>query len=137
MTVKVEGLRELQAVLQRLPEAVARDIMTAVLVARGQPIASAAAQFAPSDSGKLAASIHVSTRLAPRQASLHQPADPDDVEVFIGPRPLPYAHIVEFGSSEMEPKPYMRPAWDSGKAAVLEGIRADLWREIDKRSRRG
>jgi HK97 gp10 family phage protein len=137
MTVKIEGLRELQRALQSLPEATARDVMTAVLMAHGRPIAEAAASLAPSDSGELASSIHVSTRLSPRQASMHKSADPNDVEVFVGPRALPYAHIVEFGSSQMDARPYMRPAWDGGKAAVLDGIRADLWREIARKASHG
>jgi HK97 gp10 family phage protein len=137
MTVKIEGLRELQRALQSLPEAISRDIMTAVLAAHGRPIAAAAATLAPSDSGELAASIHVSSRLSSRQASMHRPEDPADVEVFIGPRPLPYAHIVEFGSAQMEARPYMRPAWESNKASVLDGIRADLWREIARKASHG
>jgi HK97 gp10 family phage protein len=80
----------------------------------------------------LASSINVATKLSKRQKSIHRKYNESDVEVFAGASPLIYAHMVEYGSIHNKPKPFMRPAWDAGKAKLLEGIRDDLWKEIEK-----
>ena len=43
-----------------------------------------------------------------------------------------HAHMVEVGTSRMAPRPYLRPAWDANKDGILEGIKEDLWAEIQK-----
>jgi HK97 gp10 family phage protein len=48
---------------------------------------------------------------------------------------LAHAHLLEFGTSRQPAQPYMRPAWDSTKQAVLENIRAALWAEILRRAK--
>lgn len=60
------------------------------------------------------------------------------VELYMGPRKAKSrdeaikAIVQEFGSSKMEPNPYMRPAWDQDKAALLERLKTELWAEISK-----
>lgn len=43
-----------------------------------------------------------------------------------------YAHFVEFGTSHSTPRPFMRPAWESGKIQAAESIKDILKEEIDK-----
>ncbi len=130
VTVQVEGLKALQAVLRALPRATARDVMLRVLEQRAKPIAAHAARLAPVDQGDLQESIQVSTRLTQRQRGLHRKDGPRDVEVFVGAGPQPQAHLQEFGAEQHPPQPFMRPAWDSEKDRLLEGIAEDLWAEI-------
>src|SRR5688572_21530195 len=61
-TVKVEGLRDIQAALHELPKATATNVMRRVLTKRAEPIAEAARRNAPHRSGNLRDSIRVSTR---------------------------------------------------------------------------
>ena len=42
----------------------------------------------------------------------------------------------EFGTVNQPPQPFMRPAWDGGKDALLDGIADDLWAEISKAAAR-
>lgn len=61
-------------------------------------------------------------------------------ETYVGPARgkgvIRYAHIVEFGSNDTAPQPYMRPAWDGNKDKALEIIKAELGNEIIKAARR-
>jgi HK97 gp10 family phage protein len=135
-TVKVEGLKALQTALQELPKATAQGVMLRVLKKRAQPIADAARQLVPVASGELRNSIVVSTKLTRRQRGQHEKAGPNDVEVFVGPGALPQAHLQEFGTFKEPPQPFMRPAWDRERNGVLEGLKGDLWAEIEKAATR-
>jgi HK97 gp10 family phage protein len=142
-TVKIHGLRELEAALADLPTATGKNVLRRVLNARAQPIADAASSMAPDDPATgghdLRSSIGVSTKLSPRQKGLHRKMFKDDkaaVEMFVGAGPLPQAHLQEFGTVHHGPQPFMRPAWDEGQGQLLDGIAADLWSEIDKAAKR-
>lgn len=60
------------------------------------------------------------------------------IELFMGParadnkRGAIKAIVQEFGSIKQAPQPYMRPAWDADKMAVIERLKKDLWIEVRK-----
>jgi HK97 gp10 family phage protein len=135
--IKVEGLSELQAELRKLPSAVSKSIMEQALRDAAKPLASAMRAGVPKDSGRLSESIAISGQLSARQASMHRAVDRNDVEIFVGPGPLPYAHIVEFGSKHQQARPYVRPAWDAGKGGLLETIKESMTEAVMKRGGRG
>lgn len=142
-TVKIEGLRELEAALAELPKATGKNVLKRVLMKRGQPIADAMRAMAPDDpatgGNDLRSSIAVGTKLSPRQAGLHRKMFRDDkaaVEVFVGAGPLPQAHLQEFGTVHHGPQSYARPAWDENQGTVLDGIAVDLWTEIENAAAR-
>lgn len=142
--VKVEGLKEVRAALMELPKATAKNVMRRVLKKRAAPIVEAARRRVPVDQGDLRESIVASTRLTRRQRGKHKKDGPNDVEIFIGPDSRPQAHWVEFGTEGRKQRktgkdvgrvimePYMRPAWDAERMGVLDGIREDMWEEIEK-----
>ena len=136
ITMKVEGLSEVKAALRQLPDATAKTVMRRVLRKRAEPVAEAARQLVPIDSGALKNSIVVSTKLTRRQKGRHRKVDRDDVEVFVGPGADPAAHLQEFGSSQHPAQPFMRPAWDRTKDDLLAGVGADMWAEIEKAAAR-
>lgn len=130
--VKVTGLREVEKALANLPKATAKNVVRRVLKTRAQPIAEAARNLAPVDEGDLQKSITVGTKLSKAQRGKHRKRTPGTVEMFIGAGPNPQAHLQEFGTKDMPPQPFMRPAWDGGKETLLAGIKDDLWTEIEK-----
>jgi HK97 gp10 family phage protein len=137
ITVKVEGLRDIQRALHDLPKkATAKNIMKRVLMNRAEPVARAARANVPVEEGWLRESIDVSTKLSPRQRRMHRKPHRDEVEVFIGPGPDPAAHLQEFGSSRHRAQPFLRPAWDGLKRSVLDKIGDDMWAEIQKAAAR-
>lgn len=139
VVMKIEGLRELERALRELPKATGKAVLRRTLLKRAKPIAEAAAANATQVTGALARSATASTVLSKRQRALHRKMFRDDkasVEVFAGFGPDPAAHLEEYGSVHNDPNPMLRPAWDAGKNAALEGIKDDLWLEIRKSAAR-
>lgn len=134
--VFVEGLDELQIALRELPDATARNVLRRVAKKVLAPIADRARQLAPVDVGRLARSIVVSDKLSRRQKSQFQRVDPNDVVMFVGAGALPQSHMMEFGTVDIAPQPFLRPAWDSGKEQVLDEIKGELWTQIEKAAKR-
>lgn len=133
---KLEGLSECHAALRALPDATAKNVLRRIGRQRLEPMAERARALAPVEDGTLKESVMVSTQLTRRQRSQHQKLGPDDVEIFMGAGALPQAHMMEFGTVDVAPRPFMRPAWDGGREKLLEGLKEDLWREIEKAANR-
>lgn len=164
VTVSVSGLIELDKALGELPKATGRNVLRRTLNKAAQPIVDEAKRLVPVSTGALRDSITASTRvknktgnaeyasamraglgkdaarsalLAARRANKGQGSF---AETFVGPARgggvIRYAHIVEFGSNDTAPQPYMRPAWDSTKDQVLGVIKGELANEIIKAARR-
>ena len=135
-TIRVEGLRELEAQLEKLSKAAGKAALRRALKTAAQPLADLAQSKAPvGDTKRLAPSIIVSTKLSKRQAGLHRRMFRDDrasVEMFVGAGPLPSAHNQEFGNVHMPPQPFMRPAWDEDRDALLDRLKGELMAEIQK-----
>lgn len=160
ITVKVEGLKELEQSLTELTRATARNTLRRTLLKAGEPIAKTASELAPYDNSNpgrhLADTITVTTKAPPNadvgraafasamragatrgeagQASrAARAANPDTfARVWVGPNRHPKAITQEFGTYFHGPQPYMRPAWDAEQGAALDIIRRDLKAEIDK-----
>lgn len=134
--IKMEGLSELKDALRELPDATAKNVLRRVGRKALAPMEDKARQAAPMLHGALVVSITTGTQLSRRQRSMHQKLGPNDVEIFMGAGALPQAHMMEFGTVDVTPRPFMRPAWDTGKGDLLERIKADLWMEIEKAAAR-
>lgn len=133
----IEGLKELDRALKKLPLAVQKRVLRATLKKAGRPIAADAAVRAPRDRGDLAESITVKTELSRSQRRKMRKSK-GEVVMFIGAaRPKgAHAHLVEFGTEKMAAQPFLRTAWDAGKAAALETIKTDLWKAISRAAKR-
>lgn len=143
-TVRVEGLRELDAALGELPKATARNTLVRVGKKRLQPIADRANELAPDDPetpGGLHTSFKVGTKLSKRQASQLRRdvrkglTEKNFAEVYAGTND-PAGIQQEFGNRNHGPQPMLRPAWDEKKGTLLPGIGADLWDEVEKTAKR-
>jgi HK97 gp10 family phage protein len=134
--VYVEGLAELEVALRELPDATARNVLRRVAKKVLEPIADRARVLAPYDVGRLIHSIVVGDKLSRRQKSQFQREDPNDVVMFVGAGAVPQAHMMEFGTVDVPPHPFLRPAWDGGKEQVLDSIKGELWMAIDKAAKR-
>lgn len=159
--VKVEGLKELDQALAELSKATARNTLHRALISAGEPMRAAAEQNAPVDTGALKRSIKISSKVdnkagkaeysaalraggtkaqavqALRDARREKGIGESFAEVFIGPekagkRASIKANVQEFGSSKQAAQPYMRPAFDSQAMNVLNGIKGELSKEINK-----
>ena len=102
-----------------------------------RPVADRASQLAPRDWGTLADSINV------RTVSVSSGAQRGTLTMGVGPTKGGfYGMFHEFGwrlaggSRQISAKPFLRPAWDEGRAAVLKDFGAELWKAIAKTAKR-
>ncbi len=154
VTVKIDGLKELDKQLELLTKRAGKGVLRRTLRDAAEPLAEKARALAPDDSGNLRGSITVSTKLDERQSRMHRRMFRDDKassEMFVGPAydlggGGRHAHLVEFGTAPhivggkfagarhpgTAPQPFMRPAWDADQQQMLERLKAKLWDEIQK-----
>lgn len=142
-TVKIEGLRELAAALRELPKAVAaKQLRTPVAIA-ARTIRDDARRRAPSQSGRLRASIIFKRTqggaldaqyiVAVRHGKRFQHVGKHDVN-----QDAYYWTFLEFGTSKMAAEPFMRPAFESNKydalTMIIDGLRVGVETEAVKLS---
>jgi HK97 gp10 family phage protein len=150
-SIKVEGLKELDEALKELPKATGKNVMRRVARNALGMVIAAARPLVPVDDGQLRKSLAVSTKLSKRQATLARRDEAEgkaSITVYAGASALPHAHLIEFGTKErvqkttgrrtgrVKAKPFMRPAWDAKKGAVLDSFKSDMWTEIQKAAKR-
>ena len=135
-TLRLEGADELDANLKKLEglaaEGVAKRAMTSALA----PVAAAARAIVAYASGALQRSIGVGAGLTKRQKRQRRPLA--RVEVYVGPgiankegkRAVARAHLVEFGTVKMAPRPFMRPAWAANVATVFGNLAGNMTEEL-------
>lgn len=130
VTVRVEGLKEIDAALAELPKATGRNVMRRVGLKRMQPIAETMRQLAPDDpatgGNDLKASINVTTKKPKRHRR------ESEVEIYAGPDRRPAGVQQEFGNQHHGPQPFVRPAWDQHEDGLLPGLADDFWPELKK-----
>lgn len=158
-TVKIEGLRELDASLGQLSKAAARNTLRKVLMKAGEPMAETMRALAPDDPETGSPDLKTSIAVSPK---LRNPAGKSEfaavmrsggttaeavaamrearregggsfAEVHVGPgKGGSHGVLQEFGTAHHAPQPFARPAWDQHKGEALEIIKRELGGEIDK-----
>ena len=138
MQVTFSGGRELERALRELGSL---RRVTSALTRSGkralQPIAEATRQRVPRDTEALAMGVQV-VRLTRRQGGS---ADALTLGVvFTGPHRT-LAHLYEFGFTQRNgqpypPRPFLRPAWDSGRDQALSDFRGELWAFLARAAKR-
>lgn len=162
MTMKLEGLKDLEAALMELPKATGKNVLRRALINAATPMAETARTLAPVRLGHLKRSITVGkvkfssgsagkrafaeamargasrseAGAAAREANIGASQDITSAMVIFGPGRHPQATLQEFGTVHHPPHPYMRPAWDTGKTNAAEAIRDELKTEIEKAAAR-
>lgn len=129
MTIKVEGLRELDAALGELPKATGKNVLRRGMRKALQPMADVAEGNAPEKTGKLKRGIKVGTTLSRSQRKAAKETK-SYVEVYMGPDPSAKAIAQEFGTVDHAPHAYMRPAWEQENGDTLERFKAFTWEEV-------
>lgn len=131
VTIKIDGLRELDSALGELSKAAAKGVLRRVGKAALMPMAEAAEENAPVLTGHLKASITVGTKLTSRQTRLAKQADRKDfVTVYMGPND-PAAVPQEFGTVDDPPQPFMRPAFAAEAENTIKRVADGLRPEIE------
>jgi HK97 gp10 family phage protein len=138
VTIKIDGLKDLDRALGELPKTTAKATLRRVAIKALQPFDAAWRANAERNrlTGALDGSGGVGTKLTRRQAQQAKKQDDKSfVEVYAGPN-NPAAVPGEFGTVDQPPRPFMRPAWDATAGQVLQIVSDELGTEIDKSAKR-
>lgn len=138
VTVKVEGLADLQKRLLSLSEDMQGKIARAASAAGAVIIKNAAIRKAPMDTGNLKKNIIVK-RLPKGEAdytSQHivtvRKGKKTKKQREAGLKDAFYAGFVEFGTVKMPAKPFLRPAYDENKEKAVQAMKDRLEARIKK-----
>lgn len=148
---KLQGAKELEAALRALPNNIAKNVVTRSLKEVAQPIASDAESRTrvgtDSDNpGRLKRGVAVGTKLSKRQRKLRKKT-PGEIVVFVGAPAVQEATTEEFGTGprmtdsgkytgQVAAHPFMRPAWEAGKARAFTQLASVLRKRIEAAARR-
>lgn len=127
---KIEGAAEMERLLKELGPRTASKAGAAALRAGAKPIVKEAKRLVPKDTRQLEKSITTKTE---RQSS-----GVDYRSVLIGfrqPRSR-IAHLIEFGTSKMPARPFMRPALDGKAKDALDEMGRVLGERIEREARK-
>ncbi len=132
MSIKMHGMRELNRAFKRLPDELKKSGEKAVLRAGAKPINVAAKAKAPVGTGLLKKSIgtnvkkvdgEVTARVGPR-SGWKQEVTRNGQRVVSDPNK--YSHLLEFGTSSIAARPFIRPAIDSTRGQVVGAMAVGL-----------
>lgn len=122
----LKGAQELERVLKRASDAVARESLVEATAAGAKVIVDGARRRAAKDTGKGAESIHATVTERSRFS----------VTQSIGPsKNAFYMRFVEFGTVKTAARPFLRPALDEERDAVIRKVGRELWEQIRRRAR--
>lgn len=151
--IQLTGFKELAAALRELPERVARNDLRAAVNAGASVVKKAAIAKAPEDTGALKANLY--------QKQIREQSGPMRQTFYVGVRrgvakyantkanrrsgkagtayktdgTTWYWRLVEFGTSKMAAKPFLRPAFESQKEAAVKAIGDKLDERIQKHAK--
>jgi HK97 gp10 family phage protein len=139
-TMRIEGLRELDAALGELPKASAKAVLRRVGIKALQPMAETARSLAPDDpatgGNDLKASIVVGTKLNKTQAKLARKDEGKAfTSVYMGTND-PAGVQQEFGNVNHGPQPFMRTAFSQDAEGAIKIVAESLGEEITKTAAR-
>lgn len=120
MTVRIEGTDQIARNLRAMGKALRRDTLVPIIEEELEPMAEQMRSQAARGSGELAESVTVGTELSPAQAAMNEPIA--EIEVYAGPGPLPQAISEEFGNVHQEPRPFIRPSFDSNVDRAVKNV---------------
>lgn len=155
---KVEGLEALYKHMAGWKESHVRKVIRPAITKAGRLIAKTAKRLAPKETGLLRKSIASKVKtyksgsvvaiIGPRigfkrEVTLKRVfriingrtvffAKPKPEYLKMMRNPIPYAHLVEYGTSKTAAKPFMRPAWDQNKEQIKSLLQREIWNGIQK-----
>lgn len=128
-TIKIEGARELERVLKRLPDKVTRKVIEGSLRKGARIIAKEAKNLVPVRTGELRASITVA---AARGKGRRGRVKPGTISVGFRRPVSARAHLTEFGTRDTRAQPFLRPALIKKGSAAIDKIGESLGPAIEK-----
>lgn len=121
----ITGAKEIDRKLKSLAPKIAKKVVRKALKSATKVVKLAVEQEAPvGETGVLAASVKIRTRTKKGKMTATVQIGDKDFENF-------YAAFKQFGTSKMEPDPFMQRAFDKTKDQVASQLTQDLVRGIE------
>lgn len=111
--LRITGHKEIDKKLRKLPEKVTKKILRRAMTKALKPVRDTARGYCPVDTGKLRDSIKIRAGNRSRLAIKRQVTTSGSDNMFSGE--TYYGGMVEYGTQNMQAKPFMRPAYDAEK----------------------
>lgn len=139
ISAKIDGLKELEEALGKLPEELGEKVLQRTLFAAAGSLKKEAAAKAPQGQlphwvGRKAKGLRVepgNLRKAIRLRRMRKVDRGAAIEMYVAKRAF-YAYFWEFGTSKMRAKPFLAPTFDNRKEEVAGRIKDLLGQQIDK-----
>lgn len=136
MGFTLTGVREMDQRFDRIEKSVRRR-QTQIAEQAAEIVAEEARRLVPVLTGELRDSIIVSATRLGGAFKMDMRTD-GVVRFYVGPKKGGghpdgfYGHMVEFGTINAGPHPFMRPAFDNTRGQVLKFMAAETWKSIVK-----
>ena len=125
MTLTFTGGRELAKALDQLSKATSSRVKLEALREAAEPMRAAMQERAPRATGRLQGAMLIKNSRG---------QDAKESAVAIGPaRGSFYGSFTEFGTSEIQAHPFIRPSFDGLVQETLQDLGDILWRELSDR----
>lgn len=132
--LQLHGFKELDALLKELPDEMAKKVLEQTVRAGGKIVLDAAKQKVPVRTGRLRNSLVIKKDSGAFRRF-------GSVKYLVGANlsarrglTAPHAHLVEFGTVKMSARPFLEPAFQENKDAIITEWRGRLWVGIQKQS---
>lgn len=136
MSVGVKGAAEIEALLKKLPDQVARRVVQSALRSGGTLIAKEAkAQLRSVDTGLLKSKIGVRGKKGKAQVGILSGGQTVTRKGASKPqfaRPTKYAKFIEFGTPTVPANPFMRPALDAKSVEAIRKIGEQMGKGVER-----
>lgn len=135
---RMEGFKELNDNLKRLEKlSTQKSVLRASLDEAAAPVVTDAQSRVPERTGRLRQAIQMRGVLSAAQRRAEKQVKSKTavtryLGVAGGKNGAPHGGLVEFGTKNNPPRPFLRPAWEAGKLGVLERLGTIMWRRIEK-----
>lgn len=142
VSLKIEGAGDIERALAEMARGTAKGVMRRAMKTALEPVRD--------DADNSEFEIAVTSKLSEsQQAEARADRARDRLTLYVGPvqedgSEAPHAIFPEFGTGPrfhatsgkyvgaVMADPFMRPAWDANRAAVLAILRREVWTEIEK-----
>lgn len=129
LEMKTEGFKELYEKLEQLPEKLAVKVLAKAARKAFKPVLEDARNMVPKDSGALRDSLRITVRKGRGDEPLRVGLRIGRAKGGNAGSDIPPArrwHFIELGTAKLAPHPFLRPALDRNKAAIIEALKTEI-----------
>lgn len=129
LEMKTEGFNELHQKLSELPQKLAVKVLVKAARKAFKPVLEDARGMVPKDSGALRDALKITVRRGRGDEPLRVGLKIGAAKAGNAGSDIPPArrwHFIELGTAKLAPHPFLRPALERNKAAIIEALKTEI-----------